>query len=152
MVTICPIFIKVLITSVAFTAILRASSATEIVSGTLTSRTMGSVGITVATGAWRSLFFFERCQLPSSSVPPSIAPRVFIARCERVSSPHPMSEPDRSFRLRPLKPPFLEDSLRSSVEEEDVLRSGFFSSFAGAAGRFTGVAFAFKTTFGRASI
>ena len=44
MVTIEPIFISALISSVAFTDILCARSATEIVSGTCTSRTTGSVG------------------------------------------------------------------------------------------------------------
>ena len=48
MVTIWPIFMRVLITSVALTAILWARSATEIVSGTTTSRTMGSTGISWA--------------------------------------------------------------------------------------------------------
>ena len=44
MVTIEPIFMSALMTSVAFTAILWARSATVIVSGTCTSRTIGSVG------------------------------------------------------------------------------------------------------------
>ena len=49
MVTIEPIFISALMTSVALIAILCARSATEIVSGTWTSRTTGSVG------AWNSV-------------------------------------------------------------------------------------------------
>lgn len=47
-----PIFISALMTSVAFTDILWARSATVMVSGTCTSRTIGSVGATKEVVSW----------------------------------------------------------------------------------------------------
>ena len=89
MVTIDPIFIRVLITSVALTAILCASSATEMVSGTCTSCTTASVG------AWKACADSDSalprpprlpCR-PSRHSLPVVTPRVLIPWRLPFSSP-----------------------------------------------------------------
>ena len=77
----------ILMTSAAFTAIFCASSATEIVSGTSTSRTIGSVGAWKLVSVSSSCFSLPR-RLRQPSRPPLASPRVLMPRRLARSSAH----------------------------------------------------------------
>ena len=83
MVTICPSFIRCLITSDAFTAILCANSATVMVSGTCTSITRASTCTVGSLRSSRSLvprrLRGPARQLPARPAPAPVSPRVGIA-------------------------------------------------------------------------
>ena len=86
MVTIWPSFIKVLMTSAAFTDIFCASAATVMVSGTSTSCTIGSVGNENACeplSSERTLTAALWARQPSA---PPKSPRVLMARRRALSS------------------------------------------------------------------
>ncbi len=80
-----PSFISVLITSAALTAILCARSPTEMVSGTSTSRTIGSAGIWAGwtSSAWR---WRPRGPPRQPAAPPAASPRVLMPRRLAASS------------------------------------------------------------------
>ena len=88
MVTIVPIFIIVLITSTALTAILWARSATLIVSGTVTSRTIGPlapVAPSAPSSSCRRVPILG-CLQPPVPAPPVTSPRSLSARRRAASS------------------------------------------------------------------
>ena len=110
-VTICPSFISVLMTSAAFTDILCARSATEIVSGTVMSRISGSAGRrAVRRRRRRGASGADPCGTlqPVDAAAPGVSPRVLSALRRATSSCHAVAGALLAacrFLLRPAWPP-----------------------------------------------
>ena len=104
MVTMLPSFISALITSAAFTDILCASSATVMVSGTSTSRTIGSVGATKVVSSLPDLDLPLRPRQPASGAAP---PRVLSPPLRFAASSFQLPAAFLSGPLAPLAAPGL---------------------------------------------